>query len=134
MAEDIMEVFNETGELVGIPNGIQFHNIHHKSTLSDLFTNEVGQDYNNSCASDEDWKDRKNPEDDLKNLVADVAIDNDEVDDLVGDLNDKDSIQFNDGMVIIMMYNRIEWNIMADDETFQSVQFSDYDRSYIRIE
>ena len=33
----------------------------------------------------------------MKDLVTDMAIDDDEVDDLVGDLNDEDAIHLNDG-------------------------------------
>ena len=58
-------------------------------TLSDLYSDKVGHKDNNSCASDRDWKDRKNPEDDLKNSVSDMVINDDEVNDLVNDLNDK---------------------------------------------
>ena len=92
MAEDIVEVVNEMGKQEGMTDRIQFHNIHHKSTLSDLFVDEVGQDDVNSCASDNDWKDRKNPQVDLKNFVADVGIDDDEV----NDLDDEDALHLND--------------------------------------
>ena len=76
-----------------MPDRIQLHNIHHKSTLSDLYADAVGQDNKNSCASDDDWKDRKNPEVDLKNLVADLGINDDEV----GDMDNKDALHLNDG-------------------------------------
>ena len=82
MAKDVVEVVNEMGKQKVMPDQIQFHNIHHESTLSDLYADVVGQDDDNSCASNNDWKDRKNPEVDLKNLVADIGNDNDEVDDL----------------------------------------------------
>ena len=76
MAEDIVEVVNEMGKQEGMPDGIQFHNIHHESTLSDLFPNKVGHgDY--SCASDNNQQKRKNPELDLKSLIADVDMDDD---------------------------------------------------------
>ena len=74
-----------------MPDRIQFHNIHHESTLSDLYVDEVGYEDDDSCVSDEDLK-----EIDLKNLVTDMAIDNDEVNDLVDDLNNKDAIHLND--------------------------------------
>ena len=73
---------------------IQFYNIHHEPILSDLYADEVGHKDDNS--SDKDWKDRENPEDDLKNLVSDVAADKDEVDNLVDDHNNKDTIHLND--------------------------------------
>ena len=58
-----------------------------------MYADEVCHHDNNSCASDNDWKDRKNPEVDLKNLVADVGINDDEVD----DLDNKDTLHLNDG-------------------------------------
>ena len=75
-AEDIVKVVNEMGKQEGILDTIQFYNIHHESTLSDLFANEVGCHDNNSCASKNDLKDKKNPELDLKNLGANVGINN----------------------------------------------------------
>ena len=82
------------GKQEGIPVGIHFHNMHYKSNLSNLFADEVGHDDDNSCASDNNWKDRKNPELDLKNVVADVDIDNDQVD----DLGNKDALYLNAGL------------------------------------
>ena len=96
MAKDVVKVVNEMGKQEGIPEGIQFYNIYHESTLSDLYVDKVGHKDDNRCTSDKDWKDRKNPEDDLKNLVSDVAVDNDEFDDLVNDLNNDNTIHLND--------------------------------------
>ena len=64
MAEEVVKVVNNIGKQEGMSDSIQFHNIHHKSTLSDLYADEVCHKDDNSCASDEYWKDRKNPEDD----------------------------------------------------------------------
>ena len=96
MAEDVVKVVNEMGKQEGMPDGIQFHNIHHKSTLLDLYVDKVGHKDDNSCASNKDWKDKNNPEDDLKNLVSDMVVNIDEVDDLVDDLNSRDAIHLND--------------------------------------
>ena len=52
----IVKVVNEMGKQERMPNRIQFHNIHHESTLSDLYGDAVGQDDDNSCASDDNWK------------------------------------------------------------------------------
>ena len=93
MAKDVVEVVNNVGKQEGMPEGIQFHNIHHESTLPGLCADKVGHKDNDSCASDNDWKDRKNPELDLKNLGTDVSINNDEV----NDLDDGDAIHLNDG-------------------------------------
>ena len=41
MAEDIVTIVNDIGNKEGIPDGIHFHNIHNKSTLSDLYANKV---------------------------------------------------------------------------------------------
>ena len=94
MAEDIAVVVNEIGEREGIPDGIQFHNIHYESTLSDLYTNEVGHRDDNSCASDGNWKDKKKPERDM-NLVADMDIDDDELEE-IDDLGNEDELHLND--------------------------------------
>ena len=88
MPEDAVEVVNNIGKQEGILDGIQFHNIYHESTLSDLYADKVGHKDNDSCASDDDWKDRKNHEIDLEFLVTDVGINDDEVD----DLDNKDAI------------------------------------------
>ena len=93
MAEDVVKVVTEMSKQEEIPDKIQFHNIHLESTLSDLYADAVGQDNDDSCASDANWKDRTNPEVDLENLVSDVAINNDEVD----DLDNKDALHLNDG-------------------------------------
>ena len=96
MAEDVVKVVNEMGKQEGMQDGIQFHNIHHESTLSDLYVDKVGHKDNDSCASDKDWKNRKNPQDNLKILASYMDVDNDEVDDLVDDLNNEYAIHLND--------------------------------------
>ena len=99
------------GELVGKQEGmldkIQFHNIHHKSILSDLYADKVGHHNNNSCKSDNNWKDKKNPEVDLKNLVANVGINDNEVD----DLDVKDALHLNDGFAGIKDTEMTEFNM-----------------------
>ena len=102
MTEDVVIVVNEMGKQEGIPDGIQFHNIHHKSATSDLYADIVGHKDSNSCASDKEWKDRKNPEDNWKNLVSNMAVDDNDVNDLVNDLNNEDTIHLNEvkGFVI----------------------------------
>ena len=59
MAEDVVIVVNEMDKQEGMPDGIQFHNIHHESTLSDLYADKVGHEDDNSCASDKEWMDKK---------------------------------------------------------------------------
>ena len=59
-----------------MPNGIEFLNIHKESTLSDLFADE-NLNYNDINASDQDWGDKKNPEDDLQLATFDRDIDRD---------------------------------------------------------
>ena len=78
-----------------MPDGIQFHNIHHESTLSDLHANEVGHGNYNSYASDDNWKDKKKPERDV-NLVADMDIDDNELED-INDLGNADELHLHDG-------------------------------------
>ena len=97
MPKDVVKVVNEMGKQEEMPDGIQFHDIHHKSTLSDLYADKDGHEDNNSCTSNKDQKDRKNPETDLKNLVADVGIE----DDKVNELDDEDALHLNDGFGVI---------------------------------
>ena len=54
ISDDVIEVVNDLGEQDDMPSGIEFLNIHHDSTLVDLFADE---DLNNddSNASDKDW-------------------------------------------------------------------------------
>ena len=61
IAADIIAVVNKMEERERMPDGIQFHNIHHESTLSDLCSDEIGHNDDYSCASDDDWKDKKKP-------------------------------------------------------------------------
>ena len=93
MPEDVITAVNEIGRQEGMPEGIQFHNIHHESTLLDLFVDKDLND-NDSCASDIDWNMEKNPEVDLKKLVTNIAIDNNQV----ADLNNEDALHLNDGL------------------------------------
>ena len=53
MAEDIVTTVNDIGKEEGISDGIHFHNIHHKLTLSDLYADDVSHD-DDSYASDND--------------------------------------------------------------------------------
>ena len=73
---------------------IQFHKIHHESTLSDLYEN-TDKSADSSCASDADFEQKKKPEEDLVRLTFDVDIDDDEVDDL--NINNEDILHLNDG-------------------------------------
>ena len=77
-----------------MPDQIQFNNIDHEGTLIDLYPDEVGHEDNDSCSSDNDWKETKKESwDRFEELVADLGIDNDEVD----DLDNEDAIHLNDG-------------------------------------
>ena len=53
MPDGVIDVVNDMGKQEGMPNRIQFCNIHHESTLADIFTDDVLQD-DDSCASDTD--------------------------------------------------------------------------------
>ena len=79
--DDVIEIVNNLGEQDDMPTGIKFRNIHHESTLADLFADE---DLNNddSNASDKDWGLNKNPEDDLQKITFDKNVDDTEVQDL----------------------------------------------------
>ena len=64
-----------------MPRGIKFPNIHHESTLADLFVDEDLND-DNSNASNNDWGLNKNPEEDLQKITFDDDVDDTEVQDL----------------------------------------------------
>ena len=54
MPDNVIQVVNDMGEQDGMPNGIKFRNIHHESTLADLFADDNLND-DDSNASDNDW-------------------------------------------------------------------------------
>ena len=94
MPDNVIKVVNVMGKQDKMKNRIQFHNIHHESTLSDLYSDK---DFNadSSCASDADWDLDKKPEEDLKKTTFDDHIDDDEVKDL--NIDNKDIPYVNDG-------------------------------------
>ena len=107
-----------------MPNGIEFLNIHKESTLSDLFADEDLND-DDSNASDKDWGDRKNPEEDLQvatfNRDVDDSVDGTEVQDLnidhiehgtvaqVLNIADEDALHLRDGSDLTMVELVIEY-------------------------
>ena len=72
---------------------IQFHKIHHESILLDLFSDNDLYD-NDNYAFDADWKIGKKPETDLKKIVFDINVNNNEI----NDLNNKDTLHLKDGL------------------------------------
>ena len=93
MSDNVVDVVNKMGEEEEIPNGIHFRFIHKGSTLDDLYGDVESQD-DSSCASDESWDMPKNDEIDLKNIVFDNAVNDDEID----DLDNKYALHPNDGL------------------------------------
>ena len=82
------------GKQEGMPNGIQFRNIHQESTLADLFTgNDLHDD--NSYVSDTDLDLSKKPEGDLKKITFNGNVDDDEIKDL--NIDNEDILHLNDG-------------------------------------
>ena len=105
MAEHIVTLVNEMGGREGMPDGIQFQNIHDVLTLSGLYADEVSHDNNDnddhdedheddSYASDDDWENEKNPERDV-NVVANRYILDDELE-AIDDLDDENKFHIND--------------------------------------
>ena len=73
MPDDVIQVVNDMGEQDGMLSGIEFCNIHHESTLVDLFAdNHLNDD--NSNTSGNDWGLNKNPEEDLKKIKFDDHV------------------------------------------------------------
>ena len=64
-----------------MPDGIQFQNMHHKSMFSELNANEVGHDDDDSCASNNNQKDKAKRKEDVK-LISDMNIDDDKLEDI----------------------------------------------------
>ena len=81
MSDDVIKVVNDMGIQDKLSFGIQFHNIHHKSTLSDLYADD-DKSADSSCASDADLEQKKKPEEDLLRPIFDVDIDDNEVNDV----------------------------------------------------
>ena len=77
-----------------MPSGIDFCNIHHESTIADLFADE-DLNNDNSNASDNDWGLNKNPKEDLKKITFDDHVDGSEVQDL--NIDNKDILHLYDG-------------------------------------
>ena len=94
------------GKQEGMSNGIQFRNIHHKSTLADLFADDDLHD-DHSCASDTDWDLNKKPEEDLKKITFNNHVDDDEVEDI--NIDNKDIRHLNNG-------GNLSWNIGVQHE------------------
>ena len=94
MPGDVIKVVNNLGEQDDMQTGIEFHNIHHESTLSDLFADKDLND-DNSNASDQDWGENKNPEDDLQMIEFDNNVDDTEVQDL--NIENEDILHLYDG-------------------------------------
>ena len=95
MAEDIVTVVKDIGNKEGMPDGIQFHIIHHELTLSDLYADEIG--YNDdSYASNNNQNNKEKPEQDV-GLIVDMDIDKDELED-IDDLGDEDELHLSNGI------------------------------------
>ena len=76
MPDDVIKVVNDMGIQDKMPFGIQFHNIHHESTLSDLYADD-DKSADSSCASDADFEQKKKPEEDLVRPTFNVDINDD---------------------------------------------------------
>ena len=90
----VIQVCNDMGKHEGIPHGIQFRNVHHNSTLADLFAdNDLHDDNSNTSNNDQELN--KNPEEDLKKILFGNHVNDNEVKDL--NINNKDILHLNDG-------------------------------------
>ena len=94
MSDNIIKVVNNLGRQDGMPSGIDFRNIHHESTLADLFADKDIKD-DDSKASDKDWGLNKNPEDDLQKITFNDDVDDTEVQDL--NIANEDILHLYDG-------------------------------------
>ena len=94
MPDGVIQVVNYRRIQYGMPSGIELCNIHHESTLVDLFADDNLND-DNSNASDNDWGLNKNPEEDLKKITFDNHVDGSEVQDL--NIENEDILHLYDG-------------------------------------
>ena len=94
MSEDVIQVVNDIGIHDSMPSRIKFRNIHHESTLADLFADDNLND-DNSNASNNDWGLNKNPEEDLKKIKFSDHVDGSEVQDL--NIDNEDILYLYDG-------------------------------------
>lgn len=92
MVKDIITIVDEIGRKEGMPNGIQFQNMHHKSMLSDFFADQVGHDDNDSCVSNDDWEytNKAKHEEDVK-FISDMNIGADKLED-INDMGEEDDV------------------------------------------
>ena len=93
ISEDVIQVVNNIGKQDVKPDGIQFRNIHHKSILLNLLTDNDLYD-NESYAFDTDWKIGKEPETNLKKIKFNIDVNNNEID----HLNDEDTVHLKHGL------------------------------------
>ena len=103
MPEDVIQAVNKIGRQEGMPDKIQFRNIHKESTLLDLYADNDSQD-NNSCTSNNNWKMEEKAKEDLKKLEFDIDGDNNEIE----DLNSKDALHLNDGLARMLKLKILE--------------------------
>ena len=94
MPDNVIKIVNDLGRQDGMPSGIDFRNIHHKSTLADSFADKNFKD-DNSNASGNDWGLNKNPEVDLQKIIIDDHVDDTEVQDL--NIANEDILDLYDG-------------------------------------
>ena len=99
MADDIIVTVDEIGRQEGMPDGIQFQNMHRESTFSDLYADEVGHDDDDSCASDDNWKytNKAKGENDMK-LISDMNINDDKLEG-INDIGEDDNLLLNGDLV-----------------------------------
>ena len=93
ITQGVIQVVNDMVKQEVTPDEIQFHNIHHELSLSNLFTNiDLYED--DSYASYTDWKIEKELDTDLKKLVFNIDVE----DNKIADLNKEDIIHLKDGL------------------------------------
>ena len=84
MPQDVIDIVNKLGEEEGVPDGIQFLDVHGKATLMDLYP--ADEDDDDSQVSDVDYKEESDEDD--ESLIVDEDVQ--EEDTLSEDLDDHD--------------------------------------------
>ena len=95
-AKDMITTINEITNNEGMLDRIQFHNIHHKSILSDIYANEVVYEDDNGYASNKYLMNEVKHEGDL-NLISNINIGEDKLEG-IDDMVEDDELHINDGI------------------------------------
>ena len=106
MPEDVIDIVNKLGEEEGVPDGIQFLDVHGKATLMDLYPGDENDD--DSQASDVDYEEESDEDD--ESLIIDEDADEEE-----SSSDESDSDDDDDGNDDNMIPDHRDEDLLEDD-------------------